>query len=119
MAKSFSQDMEEESVTRSSDEKGLENDYFEKEFEKCQICMILNLDDIFVAESKSDLKEHLFSEHGIVREKKTRQFTGKSLSEAFAEHGENMLCTKIVLNVRNHFCTQNVLPRFQLGIFMY
>ena len=29
--------------------------------------------------------------------------TGKSLSEAllFAEHGENMLCTKIVLNVRN------------------
>ena len=31
--------------------------------------------------------------------------TGKSLSEAFAEHGENMLCTKIVLNVRNNFCT--------------
>ena len=29
--------------------------------------------------------------------------TGKSLSEAllFAGHGENMLCTKIVLNVRN------------------
>ena len=37
--------------------------------------------------------------------------TGKSLSEAllFAEHGENMLCTKIVLNVRNNFCTQQVL----------
>ena len=35
--------------------------------------------------------------------------TGKSLSEAllFSEHGENMLCTKIVLNVRN-FCTQQV-----------
>ena len=33
--------------------------------------------------------------------------TGKSLSESllFAEHGENMLCTKIVLNVRNNFCT--------------
>ena len=48
------------------------------------------------------------------------QATGKSLSEAllFAEHGENMLCTKIVLNVRN-FCTQHVLPRFELGIFMY
>ena len=48
-------------------------------------------------------------------------FTGKSLSEAllFAEHGENMLCTKIVLNVRNNFCTQHVLPRFELGIFMY
>ena len=47
--------------------------------------------------------------------------TGKSLSEAllFVEHGENMLCTKIVLNVRNNFCTQHVLPRFELGIFMY
>ena len=47
--------------------------------------------------------------------------TGKSLSEAllFAEHGENMLCKKIVLNVRNNFCTQHVLPRFELGIFMY
>ena len=47
--------------------------------------------------------------------------TGKSLSEAllFAEHGENILCTKIVLNVRNNFCTQHVLPRFELGIFMY
>ena len=41
--------------------------------------------------------------------------TGKSLSEAllFAEHGENMLCTKIVLNVRNNFCTQHVLPRLR------
>ena len=37
----------------------------------------------------------------------------------FAEHGENMLCTKIVLNVRNNFCAQHVLPRFELGIFMY
>ena len=37
----------------------------------------------------------------------------------FAEHGENMLCTKIVLNVRNNFCTQHVLPRFEHGIFMY
>ena len=48
-------------------------------------------------------------------------FTGKSLSEAllFAEHGENMLCTKIDLNVRNKFFTQYVLPRFHLGIFMY
>ena len=50
-----------------------------------------------------------------------KSFTGKSLSESllFAEHGENMLCTKIVLNVRNNFCTQHVLPRFELGIFMY
>ena len=47
--------------------------------------------------------------------------TGKSLSEAllFAEHGENMLCKKIVMNVRNNSCTQHVLPRFELGIFMY
>ena len=37
--------------------------------------------------------------------------TGKSLSEAllFAEHEENMLFTKIVLNVRNNFCTQHVV----------
>ena len=41
--------------------------------------------------------------------------TGKSFSEAllFAEHGEN------ILNVRNNFCTQRGLPRFELGIFMY
>ena len=47
--------------------------------------------------------------------------TGKSLSEAllFAEHGENMLCTKNFLNVINNFCTQHALPRFELGIFMY
>ena len=40
--------------------------------------------------------------------------TGKSLSEAliFAAHGENMLCTEIVLNVKNNFCTQHVLPMF-------
>ena len=45
---------------------------------------------------------------------------GKSLSEAllFAEHGENMLFTKIVLNVTNNFCTQHVLPNLELGIFM-
>jgi hypothetical protein len=47
--------------------------------------------------------------------------TGKSLSEAllFAEPRENMLCTKIVLNVKNNFSTQHVLPGFELGIFMY
>ena len=40
--------------------------------------------------------------------------TGKSLSEAllFAELGENMLCTEIVQNVKNNFCTQHVLPMF-------
>ena len=52
---------------------------------------------------------------------KKPKFTGKSLSEAllFAEHGENMFITKIVLNVRNNFCTQHVLPKIELGIFMY
>ena len=44
--------------------------------------------------------------------------TGIFFSEAllFAEHG---VCTKIVLNVRNNFCTQHVLPRVEHGIFMY
>ena len=39
---------------------------------------------------------------------------GKSLSEAllFAEHGENMLCTNIVSDIQNNFCTQYVLPLF-------
>ena len=30
-----------------------------------------------------------------------------------------MLCTKKILNVRNNFCAQHVLPKFELGIFMY
>ena len=67
-----------------------------------------------------------------------RSSTGKSLSEAliftstnphyedrlFIElqvqymnipssgHGENMLCTKIVFDIQNNFCTQHVLPMF-------
>ena len=62
----------------------------------------------------SDEEKRLLSSWGLPD-------TGKSLSEAllFAEHGENTLCTKIVLNVRSNFCTQHVLPRFKLGIFMY
>ena len=32
---------------------------------------------------------------------------------------QNLFFLKIVLNVRNNFCTQHVLPRFELGIFMY
>ena len=51
---------------------------------------------------------------------KGQSYTSKSLSEAllFSELWENMLFTKIVLNVRNNFCTQHILPRFELGIFM-
>ena len=29
------------------------------------------------------------------------------------------MCTKIVLNVKNNLSTQHVLPRFELGNFMY
>ena len=36
-----------------------------------------------------------------------------------SEHGENMLCTKNVLNVRNNFCTQHVFPVIELEVFMY
>ena len=65
-------------------------------------------------------------------------YTGKSLSEALilasnnprydgrllielqvqymkipsSEHGENMLCTEIVLDVQNNLCAQHVLPMF-------
>ena len=47
----------------------------------------------------------------------SRRFgTGQSLSEAvlLAEHGENMFGTKIVLNVKNNFCTQHVSPGLSL-----
>ena len=29
-----------------------------------------------------------------------------------SEHGENMLCTEIVFDIQNNFCTQHVLPMF-------
>ena len=47
--------------------------------------------------------------------------TGKSLSEAliFAEHRENMLCTEIVLNVKNNLIVHNMFSPWELGIFMY
>ena len=61
-------------------------------------------------------KPSVWTQHYVVK-----NYVKKSLSEALlsAEHRENMLCKKIVLNVRNNFCTQHVLPRFELGIFMY
>ena len=48
--------------------------------------------------------------------KKCLTLTSKSLSEAlfFAEHGEKMLWKIFFLNVRNYFCTQLDLPRFEL-----
>ena len=53
--------------------------------------------------------------HFVGAHQNSDEDTGKFLSEAllFAEHGEIMLFTKIVLNVRSNICTQ------QLGIFMY
>ena len=42
-----------------------------------------------------------------------------SCKNVIIQHGENMFCTKIVLNVKKNFCTQHVLPSFELGIFMY
>ena len=70
----------------------------------------VDLDTIVL--SSSDV----YSNGGV---QKLNSGTGKSLSEAllFSEHGENMLCTKIVLNVGNNFCTQHVFPRFELGMF--
>ena len=29
-----------------------------------------------------------------------------------SEHGENMLCTEIVSDIQNNFCTKHVLPMF-------
>ena len=51
---------------------------------------------------------HPLCHHGYI--------TGKSLSEAllFAEHWENMLCTKIVQNVGNNFCIQHIPPGLSL-----
>ena len=79
------------------------------------------LKQFIAAIRKNDERDNLLLEEIVSLKAKNVELTGKSLSEAllFAEHGENMLCTKIVLNVRNNFCTQHVLPRFELGIFMY
>ena len=74
----------------------------------------------------------------------SKLITGKSLSEALffastnpqfddilcielqvqyvtilsSEHGENILCTEIVLNVKTNFCTQYVLPLFWAWNFL-
>ena len=79
------------------------------------------LKQFIAAIRKNDERDNLLLEEIVSLKAKNVELTGKSLSEAllFSEHGENMLCTKIVLNVRNNFCTQHVLPRFELGIFMY
>ena len=101
------------SIRRNSnsliDDKQVSKNYIYPENDQCQI----------ISDSKkiqSDVEECFNADftNSVVG-------TGKSLSEAllFTEHGENMLCTKIVVNVRNNFCTQHILPRFELGIFMY
>ena len=85
------------------------------------LCIVVNT--LFMALDHHDM-DPSFAEilkNGNLVSKKMYLITGKSLSEAllFAIYGENMLCTKIFLNVRNNFCTQHVLPRFKLGIFMH
>ena len=67
----------------------------------------------FTLELLNSSFEFFFLNFGKSLQKKT-QGTGKSLSEALllSEHGENKLCTKIVLNVKNNFFTQHVLPMF-------
>ena len=79
-----------------------------------------NLVELSIKASDKDQLEDVCTLSVNVK-KKNVDNTGKSLSEAlpFAEHGENMWCTKNVLNFRNNFCKQHVLPRFELGIFMY
>ena len=49
----------------------------------------------------------------MIIERERNYYTSKYLSEAllFGEYGENMLCTKNFLNVRNNFCTQHVLSK--------
>ena len=79
-----------------------------------------------------------FQEKNLLRGAKALSGTGKSLSEALIfelpnpqydnrlfielqvqymkvqrlEHGKNMLCTEIVSDMQNNFCTQLVLPMF-------
>ena len=38
-----------------------------------------------------------------------------------SEHGENMLCTEIVFDIQNNFCTQHVLQKeeFLTKIYLY
>ena len=84
-----------------------------------------NNESHFLQEFKNQLDNipdiNLFTIGIVTVEENKVEVTGKSLSEAllFAEPGENMLRTKLVLNVRNNFCVQHVLPRFELGISMY
>ena len=93
---------------------GIDNKSFKDRKKDEKEIVMLNVGDI----SKTDIDENLESSNSECFVKKV---TGESLSEAllFAEHGKNRLCTKIVLNVRSNFCTQHVIPRFELGIFMY
>ena len=52
--------------------------------------------------------------------------TDCSLNYKFSIHensklrpGENMLCTEIVFDIQNNFCTQHVLPMFQFGSLIF
>ena len=85
-----------------------------------ELCVILHAFCVFHLSSKRNFDRKRNWKHYNSYEWNILFGTCKSLSEAllFAEHEENMLCTKIVLNVRSNFCTRHVLPRLELGIFM-
>ena len=52
-------------MLQNPDKKYFEEKESENHFEKCQICEILNIEKVFVAKSKSSLKEHLAKTHNI------------------------------------------------------
>ena len=92
--------------------------------DKCSTAIISNLSSTDCKEGnietnetnpRDDVKDPPVDfDNDIEPTSEVKAYTGKSLSEAllFADHGENMLCTKIVLNDRNNLCTQHVLPLF-------
>ena len=87
-----------------------------------ELCVILHAFCVFHLSSKRNFERKRNWKHYNLSEWNILFGTCKSLSEAllFAEHEENMLCTKIVLNVRNNFCTYTTCsPRFELWIFMH
>ena len=52
-------------MPQNPDKKYFEEKESENHFEQCQICEILNIEKVFVAKSKSSLKEHLAKTHNI------------------------------------------------------
>ena len=62
---------------------------------------------------------HLAAMVSIYFELKLVQVTLSVRSSSFCRTWGEHVVYKIVLNVRKNFCTQHLLPRFELYIFMY